>query len=67
MTAPNIKKILQNKAKAAGVTYSKVAEIYKRGLAAFYRNLTLAAQCNIGFVKQDELLESRLTDFYTTT
>ena len=43
MTAPNIKKILQNKAKAAGVTYFKVAEIYKRGLAAFYRNLTLAA------------------------
>ncbi len=42
MTAPNIKKTLQNKAKASGVPYSKVKAIYQRGLAAF-PNLILAA------------------------
>lgn len=43
MTASNIKKTLQNKAAKSGVAYSKVAAIYRRGLAAFYVNLTLAA------------------------
>lgn len=32
MTAPNITKTLQSKAKATGVSYSKVAAIYRRGL-----------------------------------